>query len=182
MGRTAAATASRRIVVGVAGSAASAAAVTWAAREARLRGAVLHTVHAWEPAARGRAPYAPGPYGGHHDDEQAATDLLHTVVQQALDTGQPGADRPLPSAAGPMLEVAEGLPVQVLLHSAAGAELLVLGGSQPAADAAGGPGAELGPVARACLRAAPCPVVTVSPQHIRQLGPVAVRPLVSVPG
>ena len=167
MGRTAAAAASRRIVVGVAGSSASAAAVTWAAREAELRGAVLHAVHAWEPAGRGRAPYAPGPYRGDRDDERAAAVLLRTVVQEELGTAEP------------LLEVAEGLPVQVLLHSAAGAELLVLGGSQPAGDAAGRPSAELGPVARACLRSAPCPVVTVSPQHVRQPAPRLFRSLVA---
>jgi nucleotide-binding universal stress UspA family protein len=167
MGRTAAAAASRRVVVGVAGSAASAAAVTWAAREAELRGAVLHAVHAWEPAGRGRAPYAPGPYRRDRDDERAAAALLRTVVQEGLGTAAPGLASSLPGAAEPLLEVAEGLAVQVLLQSAAGAELLVLGGSQPAGDAAG-PSADLGPVARACLRAAPCPVVTVSPQHIRQ--------------
>ncbi len=168
MGRTAVAAASRRVVVGVAGSAASAAAVAWAAREAALRGAVLHAVHAWEPAARGRAPYAPGPYRRDRDDERAAAALLRTVVQEGLGTAAPGLASSLPGTAEPLLEVAEGLAVQVLLHSAAGAELLVLGGSQPAGDAAGRPSADLGPVARACLRAAPCPVVTVSPQHIRQ--------------
>ena len=180
MGRTAAAAASRRIVVGVAGSAASAAAVTWAAREAELRGALLHAVHAWEPAARGRAPYAPGPPGGHSDDERAAAALLRTVVGQGLDPVQPGRDGPLPEAVGPLLEVAEGLTVPVLLHCAAGAELLVLGSGQPAADAAGGPVTELGPVARACLRAAPCPVVTVGPQHTRPLAPGAFRRLAGV--
>ena len=177
MGRTAAAAASRRIVVGVAGSAASAAAVTWAAREAKLRGAVLHAVHAWEPADRGRAPYAPGPYRGGRDDERAAAALLRTVVQAGLDTAAPGVASSPPGTAEPLLEVAEGLAVQVLLHSAAGAELLVLGGSQPAGDAASRPAADLGPVARACLRAAPCPVVTVSPQHIRRLGPRLFRSL-----
>jgi nucleotide-binding universal stress UspA family protein len=202
MGRTAAAP--RRIVVGVAGSAASAAAVTWAAREAELRGAVLHAVHAWEPAARGRAPYAPGPRAGHGDHERnAAAALLRTVVQQGLGAVQVALARlpvrqglgaahdglgRLPGAvglagpplgrAGPLLEVAEGPAVQILLHSAAGAELLVLGGGQAAEQAAGRPSADLGPVARACLRAAPCPVVTVSPQHVRHLAPGLVRSLV----
>jgi nucleotide-binding universal stress UspA family protein len=182
MGRTAAAAASRRIVVGVAGSAASAAAVTWAAREAELRGAVLHAVHAWEPAERGRAPYAPGPHGGHRDDERAAAGLLRTVVQQALGAAPSGLDGPLPGTVGPLLEAAEGLAVQVLLNCASGAELLVLGGSRPAPDGAGRPAADLGPVARACLRSAPCPVVTVSPQHIRQPVPGAFRRLVGVLG
>lgn len=172
MGRTAAA-AAPRIVVGVAGSAASAAAVTWAAREAELRGAVLHAVHAWEPAARGRAPYAPGLREDRDDERDAATALLRTVLQQGLGTVQQGLD-----TAAPLLEVAEGLPVQVLLHCAAGAELLVLGGSQVAEEGPGRPSAGLGPVARACLRAAPCPVVAVSPQHVRHLVPDIFRRLV----
>lgn len=167
MGRTAA-VAAPRIVVGVTESAASLAAVTWAAREAELRGAVLHAVHAWQPAARGRAPYAPG-LGEHRDDERdAATALLRSVVEQGMGAGQPGL-----GGAGPLLEVAEGLPVQVLLHCAAGAELLVLGGRQAA---------DLGPVARACLRAAPCPVVAVSPEYVRGLAPARSRRLVGALG
>lgn len=172
MGRTAAA-AAPRIVVGVTASAASVAAVTWAVREAELRGAVLHGVHAWQPAARGRAPYAPG-LGGHRDDERdAATALLRSVVQQGMGAVQPG-----PGGAGPLLDVAEGLPVQVLLHCAAGAELLVLGGSQAAEEGTGRRTADLGPVARACLRAAPCPVVAVSPGYVRGLAPGRSRRLV----
>lgn len=171
MGRTAAAAAARRIVVGVAGSAASSAAVTWAAREAELRGAVLHAVHAWQPAARGRAPYAPGARTG-HDEQDAAEALLHTVVQQGL-----GATPDALGTVGPLLEVAEGPAVQVLLHGAVGAELLVLGGSQAAEDGPGRASGDLGPVARACLRSAPCPVVAVSPQHVRRLAPGLVRRL-----
>jgi len=183
MGRTAAVAGSRRIVVGVAGSAASAAAVTWAAREAELRGAVLHAVHAWEPADRGRAPYAPCPYPGNRDDERAAAALLRTVVQEGLGTAVPSLAGSLPgTTTEPLLEVAEGLAVQVLLQSAAGADLLVLGSSQPAGDAAGRRAADLGPVARACLRAASCPVVTVSPQHIRQPRPRTYRSLAAALG
>jgi len=46
-----------QIIVGVHRSAASLAALRWAAAEARLRRAELHVVHAWEPAVR-RASYA----------------------------------------------------------------------------------------------------------------------------
>jgi hypothetical protein len=166
MGRTAADAAPRRIVVGVAASAASVAAVTWAAREAVLRRAVLHAVHAWEPAARGRAPYAPGLRGVDHDGERRAAEaLLRTVVQEGF-SGAGLAD-PRPDTSGPLLEVAEGLPVQVLLHCVAGAELLVLGGAAAVEDAAGRLSSDhLGPVGRACLRAASCQVVTVAPQHV----------------
>ncbi len=95
------------------------------------------------------------------------------MLQQGLGTVEQGLD-----TAAPLLEVAEGLPVQVLLHCAAGAELLVLGGSQVAEEGPGRPSADLGPVARACLRAAPCPVVAVSPQHVRHLAPDIFRRLV----
>jgi nucleotide-binding universal stress UspA family protein len=168
MGLTAAAAAPRCVVVGVAGSAAAVAAVAWAAREAELRGIVLHAVHAWQPAARGRAPYAPGLPGqaSHGDERAAAATLLRTVVRQGLDAVPPGL-----FTAAPLLETAEGPAVRALLRCAAGAELLVLGGSP------GGPAPDLGPVARDCLRAAPCPVVTVSPQHVRQLAPGLVRSL-----
>jgi nucleotide-binding universal stress UspA family protein len=172
MGRTAAA-AAPRMVVGVTGSAASVAAVTWAVREAELRGAVLHAVHAWESAARGRASYVPGLREQRDDERNAATALLHSVVQRGM-----GADQPRLDGAGPLIEVAEGLPVQVLLHCAAGADLLVLGGSQAAEEGSGRPAADLGPVARACLRAAPCPVVAVSPEHVRGLVPGRSRRLV----
>jgi len=181
MGRTAADAAPRRIVVGVAASAASVAAVTWAAREAVLRGAVLHAVHAWEPAARGRAPYAPGLRGVDHDGERRAAEaLLRSVVQEGLTGAGQAAARP--GTAESLLEVAEGLPVQVLLHRVAGAELLVLGGAPAVQDAAGRlPSGQLGPVARACLRAAPCPVVTVAPQHVAaRRVPDPVRKLASV--
>ncbi|HTT51117.1 MAG TPA: universal stress protein [Streptosporangiaceae bacterium] len=195
MGRTAADAAPRRILVGVAGSAASVAAVTWAAREAALRGAVLHAVHAWEPAVRGRAPYAPGLRGLDRSDERkTAGTLLRAVVQEGLGAAPgrlagagslDGAGRPggwLPDTGEPLLEVVEGAPVQVLLHCAAGADLLVLGGTQAEDYHYGRPATDLGPVARACLRAAPCPVVTVAPHHVRDAGRDALRKLVGALG
>jgi nucleotide-binding universal stress UspA family protein len=45
------------IVVGVSGSPASRAALSWAAEEARLRSARLRVVRVWDPARRA-APYA----------------------------------------------------------------------------------------------------------------------------
>ncbi len=201
MGHTASDAAPRRILVGVAGSAAAVAAVTWAAREAALRGTVLHAVHAWEPAVRGRAPYAPGVRGLDHSDERkAAGTLLRAVVQEGFGAAPGrldgvdllgGADHPdgsdhldgsRPGAGDPLLEVVEGSPAQVLLHCAAGAELLVLGGTQAEDHAGGQPAADLGPVARACLRAAPCPVVTVASQHVRNAGLGALRNLVGALG
>jgi len=55
-------------------------------------------------------------------------------------------------------EVAEGLAPRVLLDRCAGADMLVLG---TASDVPGGL-RSAGPVIRACLRRAPCPVVVIS--------------------
>jgi len=70
------------------------------------------------------------------------------------------------------MELADGAPARVLLERSVGAEMLVLGstrpGSGPATPAA--PTLQsrtpLGPVARDCLHAAPCPVVVVRSSDI----------------
>jgi nucleotide-binding universal stress UspA family protein len=146
-----------RIVVGVNGSAASAAALCWALREATLRKAVLQVVNAWEPATRGHAPYAPGPWAaGWEADHHAAEALLAAAVRHAQHAaGQAADDRP-----ALWLEAVEGLPAKVLLSRACGAELLVLGGQTTRPG--GGNHQPVSPVALACLRAAPCPVVVVT--------------------
>jgi nucleotide-binding universal stress UspA family protein len=55
-------------------------------------------------------------------------------------------------------EVVDGLAARVLLERCAGADMLVLG---TASDESGAP-RSAGPVIRACLRRAPCPVVVIS--------------------
>jgi nucleotide-binding universal stress UspA family protein len=66
------------------------------------------------------------------------------------------------------MELADGLPARVLIDRSVGAEMLVLGSAQPGGASTGRPAtpsaqarAPLGPVARDCLHAAPCPVVVV---------------------
>ena len=130
-----------RIVAGVHGTAASEAALDWAAREARLRRAQLHLVLARDPAVSSRAPYAhPAPAPSDAD----AVRLARAGVRAA---------RILPPGRV-ITELADGLPARVLADRAAGASLLVLGAA---------PAGFLGPVARACLLQAPCPVVIVVP-------------------
>jgi nucleotide-binding universal stress UspA family protein len=145
-----------RVLVGVDGSPASAAAVRWAAAEARLRSMRLHVVHARDPHAVAQAYYAPlsagrGPVG--HAAEGAA---LKTLVREAVGPdGWPTVQ----------FEVVDGLPARVLLARARGAVMLVLGSTRSAGLAGapvGKPRAPLGPVARDCLRAAPCPVLIVA--------------------
>ncbi len=164
-----------RIMTGINGSAASAAALCWALREATLRGAVLQLVHAWQPAARGRAPYAPGPWAaaGREADRHAAEALLASAVRHAYHAaGLAADDRP-----ALRLEAVEGLPAKVLLDRACGAELLVLGGLTAAPG--GGGHQPVSPVALACLRAAPCPVVVVTSRVLAS--PVLASPAVASP-
>lgn len=135
-------------MVGVDGSVASLAALRWAVREAGLRDTALHVVRAWEDAAKRVAPYASHAMAVRRDGGlRAAQDRLQSQVAAAL-----GAAPLAPVE----VTVAEGLAARVLLDQAAGADLLVLGSALHGAPDG------VGPVARACLRHAPCPVVVVS--------------------
>jgi nucleotide-binding universal stress UspA family protein len=145
-----------RILVGVDGSPASAAAVRWAAAEARLRGMRLHVVHARDPHAVAQAYYAPPGAGQAEVGHAVQGSALKVTVREAAGAGGWPAVQ---------FEVVDGLPVRVLLARAPGAVMLVLGSTRSAglADApVGKPRAPLGPVARDCLRAAPCPVVIIA--------------------
>jgi nucleotide-binding universal stress UspA family protein len=138
----------RHIVAGVHGSLASLAALRWAGREAVLRRTGLLVVRAWEDLSKRRAPYASraGQPAG-EEDRLTAGARLAEAVRSALGT---------PAEILVTVKVVEGLTARVLLDHADGAELLVLGSAAKA-----GPHA-VGPVAQACLRHAPCPVVVVS--------------------
>jgi len=177
-----------RILVGTDGSAASVAAVRWAAREAQLRGLRVHVVYVRDR----RLPtpyYAPQPRVAEAALGAAAGEsTLKAVVQEALGSG-PVPDRRdgAPTGAVPMdvvpmdtvqMELAEGAPARVLLERSVGAEMLVLGSTRPSPGPAGRAGTAsaatsapqsrpLGPVARDCLHAAACPVVVVRPSEAR---------------
>ncbi|HEY7432430.1 MAG TPA: universal stress protein [Streptosporangiaceae bacterium] len=138
----------RHILAGVNGSLASLAALRWAGREAALRGVGLLAVRAWEDLSKRRAPYAS--HAGRpavEEDQLVAGARLAEAVRSTLAA--------LPDVTV-TVKVTEGLTARVLLDHAEGAELLVLGSAATA-----GPHA-VGPVAQACLRHAPCPVVVVS--------------------
>jgi nucleotide-binding universal stress UspA family protein len=139
----------RRVVVGVDGSVESVAALRWACREAGLRGAEVRAVLALEAACHQIASYAvpaPRSSGGSWG---AARDVLRRSV------GETAAAYPDITV---RTEIAEGLAARVLLDQAAGADMLVLGHASAGQD----PYRAAGPVIRACLRAAPCPVVIIS--------------------
>jgi nucleotide-binding universal stress UspA family protein len=152
-----------RIVVGVDGTAASAAAVRWAVREARLRDATVHLVHAHHCDSRMHAPYASFSWLTRQDEAYAtAKDALVIAEELAL--------RDLPPERLTS-ELVNEAPARALLDRSADAEMLVLGATRPAAQHAQPPGG-MGPVARACLRLAHCPVVVVAPDD-RLSGPEA---------
>jgi nucleotide-binding universal stress UspA family protein len=136
----------RRIVVGVDGSAGSVAALRWACREASLRGAEVHAVHVREEHCHSLASYAV--------PALSADDEVSIVISDLVRTAQ--ADQ----APGVLVRVEEidGLAARVLLDRCAGADMLVLGnaGDEP------GELRSAGPVIRACLRRASCPVVVIS--------------------
>jgi nucleotide-binding universal stress UspA family protein len=138
------------IVVGVDGSQASMAALRWAAGMAAAQRCELVAVGVWEPHPM--ASYAPAAVPD--ADERERTELALTEAVSDVVAAVPAVKvRQVPAA---------GLPARELLHQAEGAELLVLGSHRHAA--AFSPAA--GPVALACLRGAPCPVVVVAePDH-----------------
>ena len=136
----------RRLVVGVDGSIESVAALRWACREASLRGAEVQAVHVREEHCHNLASYAaPAPSAG--DDISPGLDDLVRLAQVDL---APGVTV--------RTEEVDGLAARILLDRCAGADMLILGTSSDM------PGAlrSAGPVIRACLRRAPCPVVVIS--------------------
>ena len=140
----------RRIVVGVDGSTESAAAFRWACREASLRDAEVHAVHVREELCHSLASYAV-PATSYSDDESVAA--VSELVRSVQADSAPGVQI--------RVEVVDGLAARVLLDRCAGADMLVLGTSNDV------PGAlrSAGPVIRACLRRAPCPVVVISAEQ-----------------
>jgi nucleotide-binding universal stress UspA family protein len=134
------------VVVGVSGSRASGAALQWAAAEARRRSAPLRIVRSWHQQFH--AGYSPAA-GWLTPDQQrgAATAELAAEVRAAF-----GAVVPDEVAT----ELTEGAAGRTLVNLSADADLLVLGSGAPEAES-------VGPVIRACLSHAHCPVVVVRP-------------------
>jgi nucleotide-binding universal stress UspA family protein len=103
-----------RIVVGVDGSDSSQAALRWAIRQAKLVGGRVEAVIAWHFPAT----YSWEPEGVDGDFAGTAQRILDEALT-AVDDLAPGV---------PVLPlVSEGDTVDVLLHAAKGADLLVLG-------------------------------------------------------
>jgi len=145
------------IVVGVSGSPSSALALRWAAAEADRLHAQVRVVLIWN--IQPRAHYAPAVSAAEYDQrhERAVAGLAATVSAVAGFVPQDAVT----------MTVAHGLPERALVEQSAGADLLVLGSAAGLAS-----GHAIGPVIRACLSHAHCPVVVVGPEgpssHVRQ--------------
>ena len=141
-----------RVVVGVDGSAGSAAALRFAAAEARLRGGELHVVHAWMDTVSGYG----GPPWALSDtplrDRAVAT--LRESVEDAWRDGPPGVQV--------RAETVEGVEWDVLTEVAEAADLLVVGSR----GRTGWSSLLLGSVSLRCLTFAPCPVAVVRPSPV----------------
>ncbi|MCC6223681.1 MAG: universal stress protein [Thermoleophilia bacterium] len=147
-----------KIIVGVDGSPGARAALRFALEEARLRGAVLHAIHAWmHPLYEG----VPGPFVVGFPPGPA----LDEVREQLERTARGALDAALAeeaAAAGGVevrREVVEGAPARVLLDAARDADLLVVGSR----GHGGFVGLLLGSVGAQCARHSPCPVAIVKP-------------------
>ncbi|HUY21173.1 MAG TPA: universal stress protein [Acidimicrobiales bacterium] len=136
------------IVVGVDGSDSSVVALRWAARQARLAGAALSVVAAWDypehPTPFGIVPDLPASF----DPVDATRQALDALVENVLGA-DPGIDV--------RCTVMHGAPAPVLLDAAKAAQLLVVGGRGRRSLT----GALLGSVSRHCVTHAPCPVAVI---------------------
>lgn len=135
----------QRIVVGVDGSAPSKAALAWAIRQAKLTGAAVDAVIAWEfPETFGYpVPGTPGV-----DFEKISAEVLAGTIAEVSGTAEPVTIRS---------KVIEGNAAQVLLKESAGAGLLVVGSR----GHGGFVEALLGSVGQHLVHHAICPVVVI---------------------
>lgn len=132
------------IVVGVDGSPGGQVALRWAIRQARISGAQLHAVTAWEvSAAYGYVPmYADVDLEG--DARKQQDDALAEVAD--LTVGVEVVPR-----------VVRGHAADALLDASRGAEMLVVGSRGHGTFT----GTLLGSVSQHCVQHATCPVVVV---------------------
>lgn len=138
------------IVVGVDHSPGAKAALAFANEEARLRGATIHAVHAWQYGYLGYAgPEGRVPSVGADIDElhRAAVTALEASVHEAL----PDTDVEI------KLDAIQGTPASVLVEESRDAALLVVGSR----GHGGFVGLLLGSVSQQCAHHAECPVVIV---------------------
>jgi nucleotide-binding universal stress UspA family protein len=140
-----------RIVVGVDGSPSSKAALAWAVRQSQLTGASVEAVIAWQyPVLAGGMAFAPLWVLEGSDLSVLAENVLTDAVEETVASDDRVRIRST---------VREGDAARVLLETANGADLLVVGsrGHGGLAEAL------LGSVSQHCVHHARCPVVIVRP-------------------
>jgi len=141
----------KRIVVGVDGSEPSRAALAWAVRQAELTGATIDAIIAWHypvmASGYGWAPVAPDQ---ETDFEGIAAKVIAQEIAEVVD---PASDVTVSTS------VREGTASEVLLESADGASMLVVGSRGHGGFA----GAVLGSVSLHCAHHSPCPLVIIRP-------------------
>jgi nucleotide-binding universal stress UspA family protein len=139
------------VVVGVDDSKSARAALRFALEEARMRGATLRAVHAWEFNYPGAAAVK-GAYaipGFDLDSLRRAADAaLETIVAEAI---------PATGGVDVVRWVVEGAAASVLVEESRDAELLVVGSR----GRGGFAGLLLGSVSQQCAFHARCPVVII---------------------
>ena len=134
-----------RIVVGVDGSVSSMAALRWAIRQAKQTGNSVDAVTAWRvPSGYGLAPIGDGAVDFESDAKKILADALNKVSASEADV----IIRPL---------VVEGQPADVLVWTARGADLLVVGSRGHGEFTS----ALLGSVSHYCVHHASCPVLVI---------------------
>lgn len=132
------------LVVGIDGSQSSEDALRWAADQARLTGAELHAVTAWQ------TPAAYGYYTDYPDDDAkaAAEKTLEQVVSKLLG---------IPPSVPVVASVVKAPAAEALVDVSRSAELLVVGSRGGGTFA----GMSLGSVSQRCVQHSACPVVVV---------------------
>ena len=134
-----------RIVVGIDGSASSAAVLAWAMRQAEMTGASIEAVTTWEwPTSYGWS----FPFPAEYDPSVDAQKMLSEVLTKAT------ATHPNVSVHS---TVVEGHPAPVLVAASRGADLLVVGSRGHGEFA----GMLIGSVSEHCVTNAHCPVLVL---------------------
>jgi nucleotide-binding universal stress UspA family protein len=152
------------IVVGVDGSAGSAAALRWALAEARLRGVPLKVIHAYEAPrlALGDLGLA-GPVTAvppiTAEDLDRLRDASESEARRVIEETLEQADAKATDDLDVRRELIEGPAAQVLLDAGREAALLVVGSR----GRGGFAGLLLGSVSQQLTQHPPCPVVVLPP-------------------
>lgn len=136
------------VVVGIDGSQGSLVALQWAAEAARLRGAPLRVLFAWDDLGAHLARTRGGKRPTESDEREAALALIDDAVREALGA-DPGVEIiPCPEPGG---------PTPALIDASKTADLLVVGSR----GRGGFAGLLLGSVSQQCIQHAHCPVAVI---------------------